>query len=120
MIDLDNASVYRQFDKSGMLDHLHGFPEQCRKAWENVQRFQLPHEYTRISKVVILGMGGSAIGGDFVRRLAIAEGKVPVWVHRDYGLPAFVDDSTLVIASSYSGNTEETLSAFDKSLGANI
>jgi glucose/mannose-6-phosphate isomerase len=117
MVDLDNASVYRQFDKSGMLHHLHGFPEQCRKAWEKVLKFELPHEYTKISNVVIAGMGGSAIGGDIVRRLALAESKVPVWVHRDYGLPAFVDESTLVIASSYSGNTEETLSAFTKSLG---
>jgi glucose/mannose-6-phosphate isomerase len=117
MVDLDNASVYRQFDKSGMLDHLHGFPEQCRKAWEKVLKFELPREYTKISNVVIAGMGGSAIGGDIVRRLALAESKVPVWVHRDYGLPAFVDESTLVIASSYSGNTEETLSAFTKSLG---
>jgi len=117
MVDLDNASVYRQFDKSGMLDHLHGFPEQCRKAWEKVLKFELPREYAKISNVVILGMGGSAIGGDIARRLAMAESKVPVWVHRDYGLPAFVDENTLVIASSYSGNTEETLSAFTKSLG---
>lgn len=117
MVDLDNASVCRQFDKSGMLGHLHGFPEQCRKAWEKVQRFELPREYTEISNVVIAGMGGSAIGGDIVRRLAMTESKLPVWVHRDYGLPAFVDASTLVIASTYSGNTEETLSAFTKSLG---
>jgi len=117
MVDLDNVSVYRQFDKSGMLGHLHGFPEQCQKAWEKAQKFELPREYAKISNVVIAGMGGSAIGGDIVRRLALSESKVPVWVHRDYGLPAFVDDSTLVIASSYSGNTEETLSAFTKSLG---
>jgi len=117
MVDLDDASGYRQFDKSGMLDHLHAFPEQCQMAWEKVQKFELPREYARISNVVILGMGGSAIGGDIVRRLALAESKVPVWVHRDYGLPAFVDESTLIIASSYSGNTEETLSAFTKSLG---
>ena len=117
MVDLDNASPYPQFDKSGMLDHLHEFPEQCQKAWENVQKFHLPHEYTKISNVIIAGMGGSAIGGDIVRRLAMSESKVPVWVHRDYGLPAFVDENTLVIASSYSGNTEETLSSFTKSLG---
>jgi glucose/mannose-6-phosphate isomerase len=117
MIDLDNASVYRQFDKSGMLDHLHEFPEQCHKAWEKVLKFELPREYSKIPNVVIAGMGGSAIGGDIVRQLALAESKVPVWVHRDYGLPAFVDASTLVIASSYSGNTEETLSAFTKALG---
>jgi glucose/mannose-6-phosphate isomerase len=117
MVDLDNASVYRQFDKSGMLNHLHVFPDQCQKAWEKVLKFDLPREYTKISNVVIAGMGGSAIGGDIVRRLALAESKVPVWVHRDYGLPAFVDASTLVIASSYSGDTEETLSAFTKALG---
>ena len=117
MVDLDNASDYRQYDKSGMLNHLHGFPEQCQKAWEKVNRFELPREYSKVSSVVIAGMGGSAIGGDIVRRLALAESKVPVWVHRDYGLPAFVDENTLVIASSYSGNTEETLSAFTASLG---
>ncbi len=116
MVDLDNVSAYRQFDKLGMLNHLHAFPEQCEKAWAKVLRFELPHLHTKISSVVIAGMGGSAIGGDFVRQLAMAESKVPVWVHRDYGLPAFVDNNTLVIASSYSGNTEETLSAFAKSL----
>jgi glucose/mannose-6-phosphate isomerase len=116
MVDLDNASVYRQFDKSGMLNHLHRFPEQCQKAWEKVSKLELPREYTRISNVVIVGMGGSAIGGDIARRLALSESKVPVRVHRDYNLPAFVDETTLVIASSYSGNTEETLSAFTESL----
>ncbi len=116
MVDLDNVSVYRQFDKSGMLDHLHGFPEQCAKAWEKALKFELPREYRKVSNLVIAGMGGSAIGGDIARRLAMPESRVPVWVHRDYGLPAFVDESTLVIASSYSGNTEETLSAFAKAL----
>ena len=116
MVDLDDLPIYRQLDATGMLDHLHQFPEQCRLAWEKVLRFDLPPEYSPVDKVVILGMGGSAIGGDMVRRLALAESKVPVWVHRDYGLPPFVDRNTLVIASSYSGNTEETLSAFTASL----
>ncbi len=116
MTDLDNLQIYRQLDVSGMLDHLHRFPEQCERAWEKVLEFDLPQEYAGIDKVVILGMGGSAIGGGIVRRLALAETRVPVWVHRDYGLPSFVDEGTLVIASSYSGNTEETLSAFAESL----
>ena len=116
MIDLDDLLIYRQLDAAGMLDHLHQFPEQCRLAWERVLKFDLPPEYSPVDKVVILGMGGSAIGGDMVRRLALTESRVPVWVHRDYGLPPFVDRSTLVIASSYSGNTEETLSAFTASL----
>jgi glucose/mannose-6-phosphate isomerase len=116
MVDLDELMIYRRLDASGMLDHLHQFPKQCRLAWERVLKFGLPPEYSSVDKVVILGMGGSAIGGDIVRRLAMAESRVPVWVHRDYGLPPFVDGNTLVIASSYSGNTEETLSAFTASL----
>ncbi len=116
MVDLDNLQIYRQLDASGMLNHLHQFPEQCQQAWERALKLELPREYTRINKVIVLGMGGSAISGEIVRGLVLAEGKVPVWVHQDYGLPSFVDEDTLVIASSYSGNTEETLSAFTESL----
>jgi len=116
MVDLDDLLIYRRLDAAGMLDHMHQFPDQCRLAWEKVLRFALPPEYSPVDKVVILGMGGSAIGGDIARRLALTESRVPVWVHRDYGLPPFVDWNTLLIASSYSGNTEETLSAFTASL----
>lgn len=116
MVDLDDYSAYQRFDKSGMLDHLHGFPEECRKAWEKVLTFKIPREYKRISNVIILGMGGSAIGGDLVRRLALGESGLPVLVNRDYSLPAFANEGSLIIASSYSGNTEETLSAFGGAL----
>lgn len=116
MANLDDPTIYRQIDSSGMLPHLHNFPGQCQQAWEKIMRFDLPREYKGIERVIILGMGGSAIGGDVVRRLALAESKAPVWVHRDYGLPPFLDENTLVIASSYSGDTEETTSAFTQSL----
>jgi glucose/mannose-6-phosphate isomerase len=116
MLNLDNPLTYQQFDRAGMLNHLHEFSKQCQRAWQKVLEFELPREYAKIDKLIILGMGGSAIGGEIVRRLALAESKVPVWVHRDYNLPLFVDEGTLVIASSYSGNTEETLSAFSQAL----
>jgi len=116
MASLDDPAIYRQIDSSGMLSHLHDFPGQCQQAWERIMRFDLPREYKGIERVIILGVGGSAIGGDIVRRLALAESKAPVWVHRDYGLPPFLDENTLVIASSYSGDTEETTSAFTQSL----
>jgi len=79
--------------------------------------FKLPRDYSDINKVVILGMGGSAIGGDLVSNLVASEAKLPIAVHRDYDLPAFVDDKTLVIASSYSGMTEETVSSFEQAVG---
>ena len=116
MIDLDNHQTYQQFDPSGMLEHLHEFPEQCQRAWQRASKFDLPQDYTRINKAIILGMGGSAIGGELVRCLAFLENKPPVWVHRGYDSPPFLDEDTLLIASSYSGNTEETLASFNKSL----
>ncbi|UCG82879.1 MAG: bifunctional phosphoglucose/phosphomannose isomerase, partial [Dehalococcoidia bacterium] len=69
-----------------------------------------------MDKVVILGMGGSAIGGDLLSNLVADESRAFVSVHRGYDLPSFVDSSTLVIASSYSGMTEETLSSFRQAL----
>ncbi len=79
--------------------------------------FTLPADYSRVNKVVIFGVGGSAIGGDLLNSLAIAEAEIPIITHRGYNPPAFVDAQTLVIASSYSGMTEETLSPFRKTLG---
>jgi glucose/mannose-6-phosphate isomerase len=111
MVNLDSLSVHRKYDPSGMLGHLKRFPEQCHSAWSKVMNYGLPSEYGQINKVVILGMGGSAIGGEVVSNLLMSESSVPVWVHRDFDLPKFIDDKTLAIAVSYSGNTEETLSA---------
>jgi glucose/mannose-6-phosphate isomerase len=113
---LESPETYRQLDPSGMLGHLRQFPEQCQRAWHNATDFGYPRDYLKAEKVVIAGMGGSAIGADLVRRLAMLENTLPVWVHRDYGLPPFVDRNTLLIFSSYSGNTEETLSCFNDSL----
>jgi glucose/mannose-6-phosphate isomerase len=119
MINLDDIQIYKRLDPSNMQEHLHGLPQQCRAAWDKARNFQLPEDYANIDKVVILGMGGSAIGGDLVRSLFSSQKKPIVFVSREYELPAFVDDKTLVIASSYSGNTEETLSAFSQALKTN-
>jgi glucose/mannose-6-phosphate isomerase len=99
-----------------MLARIKELPMQCRQSWQAAMDFNLPADFAGVNKVVVLGMGGSAIGGDLVRSLVQSESKIPVIVHRDYGLPAFVDEKTLVIASSYSGNTEETLSGFEPAL----
>jgi glucose/mannose-6-phosphate isomerase len=115
-INLDDSAIYPKLDPEGMLARIKELPSQCRQAWESVMQFTLPDDYRDVNKVVVLGMGGSAIGADLVRTLVQAEAKVPVLVYRDYGLPAFVDVNTLLIASSYSGNTEETLSAFEPAL----
>jgi len=117
--DLDDPQVYKQYDPEGMLTHLHKMPHLCEQAWQMAMNFDLPQDYPQVSKVVILGMGGSAIGGDLVSNLVASEAKLPILVHRDYNLPAFIDSKTLVIASSYSGMTEETLSSFEQALETN-
>jgi glucose/mannose-6-phosphate isomerase len=116
MVNLDDVQVYRRLDPANMLEHLHDLPRQCRTAWHKAKDFELPGDYASIDKVVILGMGGSAIGGSLLRNFVSRLTKPIVFVTRDYDLPAFVDNRTLVIASSYSGNTEETLSAFSQAL----
>jgi len=116
MVNLDDVHVYKRLDPANMLEHLHGLPQQCRAAWHKAKDFNLPQDYADIDKVVVLGMGGSAIGGSLLRNFVSRLTKPVVFVTRDYDLPAFIDERTLVIASSYSGNTEETLSAFSQAL----
>ncbi|HTY82087.1 MAG TPA: bifunctional phosphoglucose/phosphomannose isomerase [Dehalococcoidales bacterium] len=120
--NLDDVKNYQKLDPQNMLARIKELPMQCKEAWRDAMEFKLPRDYTEVDKVVILGMGGSAIGGDLIRSLATYEMKIPVIIHRDYGLPAYVDRKTLLIASSYSGNTEETLSGFEPAMatGAKI
>jgi glucose/mannose-6-phosphate isomerase len=111
--DLDKRHVFCKTDPRDMLARISELPQQCRDAWANAQNLQWPAEYRQAEAVVILGMGGSAIGGDLLRTLLESECPVPITVNRDYTVPAFVNGRTLAIASSYSGDTEETLAALE-------
>jgi glucose/mannose-6-phosphate isomerase len=113
---LDDPRTFKRYDPEGMRNHLHRLPQLCQQAWQMALSFKLPPDYADIDKVLVLGMGGSAIGGDLAASLAQAEARLPVIVCRGYELPAFTDARTLVIASSYSGNTEETLASFERAL----
>lgn len=89
-----------------MIDDIRAYPRLAREGWETGEGISL----RSFDNVVFLGMGGSGIVGDVVKSLL---GKFPVCVVKDYVVPEFVGERTLVFAVSYSGNTEETLSAFD-------
>ena len=118
-IDLDNELAMRALDPNDMLGWVERFPEQVADAWARADKLDLPVSYRGKKHIVILGMGGSAIGGDLLAALMASRSSVPVSVVRGYDLPAWVDDETLVIASSYSGNTEETLTLFQEALKRN-
>src|SRR2546430_12487989 len=105
-----------------MLTKVKGLPLQIRGAWKIAQAATLPPAYGDVRNITILGMGGSAIGGEFAGALLADDLKVPLNVHRDYGIPGYIGRDSLVIASSFSGNKEETLSGFQeaKQSGAQI
>jgi glucose/mannose-6-phosphate isomerase len=115
-VDLDRPETYRAVDGGDMLAHLEGLPAQLEEAWRLASAFQAPPALRDADAIVVTGMGGSAIGADLVRGLCADQLRVPLVVWRDYGLPAFVGQRTLVIASSNSGGTEETLSAVERAL----
>ena len=98
-------------DPEDMKKAIYSFADNLRDAMAIGQQVSLTSTYTKIENVVVAGMGGSAIGGDVNRMLLRDELKVPIYVSRNYHVPAWANARTLVIASSYSGGTEETLSA---------
>jgi glucose/mannose-6-phosphate isomerase len=113
---LDDTKAIARVDAGGMLAAVRELPAQCRAAWEMARDLKLPGQYRSIDRIVIFGMGGSAISGDFFRAVLARECAVPVFNIRGYEMPPYVDERTLVIASSFSGETEEVLSAFGQAL----
>ncbi len=94
-----------------MASYLWGLPEQFEAGLDRT--ISLPPKYKReYRNILITGLGGSAIGGDILRTYAQNRVNIPVLVNRDYDVPAFIGGDSLVLAASYSGNTEETLSAY--------
>lgn len=117
-MDLDDLDRFKQLDTLNMLGEIDNLPKQLANAYELGMRLDLP-AWKDIKQVVIAGMGGSAIGADLLASYSSSLSRVPMVVHRDYGLPLFAaGQDTLVICSSHSGNTEETLNAFDAAIKA--
>jgi len=110
-MNLDDLDHFRALDTQNFLRDIDTLPDQVAQAWALGSGYRLPDDYRQVKQVVITGMGGSAIGGTLAQALVAGECSVPISVVRDYRLPAYVGPDTLVIGSSHSGNTEETLSA---------
>lgn len=109
-MSLDAIDLAR-LDPGGMLREVADSPQQWRDALDHALAGPPPRLPDRIGAVVVVGMGGSGIAGDVAATFARERGTVPVIASKDYDLPAFVGATTLVIAVSYSGDTEETLAA---------
>ena len=108
---LDDPATYDSLDPSGIRLRIAGLPQQCRDAWREAMAWDLPASLRTPRRVIVVGMGGSAIGADIVAEVASARSAVPVEVRRGPE-PPHTDPDTLLIACSYSGDTSEVLAAF--------
>ncbi|MBC8464240.1 MAG: bifunctional phosphoglucose/phosphomannose isomerase [Bacteroidetes bacterium] len=97
-----------------MNDYIAAFTDHLTEALQIGRSTQLTTCHKEFRNILICGLGGSGIGGTIVADLVASEVNIPICATKDYSIPNFVNEHTLVIASSYSGNTEETLFALEK------
>jgi len=115
-MDLDNLARYREIDQADMLTHMIGLPAQLDSAWRMGLQNPLP-DIENPQAIILAGMGGSAIGADLLVSYLSGILSIPVLVLREYTLPGWAKGKqVLVVASSHSGNTEETLSVYEQAL----
>jgi glucose/mannose-6-phosphate isomerase len=108
---LDAPATYERFDPMAFGDLLLGLPAQSEAAWALGEEWAIPSRFNQIDRTVIFGIGGSAAGGDIIAALAAISSRTSVQVVRGYTSPV-VNGNTLAVASSFSGDTAETIAAF--------
>jgi glucose/mannose-6-phosphate isomerase len=111
MHTLDDPATFA-LDQHGMLGHVAAVGTELTRAWRASAELELPSGARSATALVLAGIGGSATAGDYFAALCAPSARIPVIVVRGPELPAFVGPRTLVVACSYSGNTEETLAAY--------
>lgn len=111
---LDQPEDIRKLDKHNLLGSIMSLPDQIADAWDSCKKVNFPDSYVSTKNVIISGMGGSALGSLVIKRLYQKELTVPFEVYSHYHLPGYVGSDSLVLLSSYSGSTEETLAAADE------
>lgn len=112
MTILDNLERLRGVDPSGMSRHMENLPRQLEEALAIGRDAPLNLSGEDLSSIVVCGMGGSAIGGEIAKGCLGDRLPVPFEIIRGYSVPAYIGPATLAVVSSYSGDTEEALSAY--------
>lgn len=103
-------------NNDAVLKSIEFLPDQCQTAWKSAQAIKFPSQYSAVKNIVVCGMGGSRFTPLTVKYLYPDKLALPYEIIDDYNLPAYVDQNTLVILSSYSGTTEEVLSCGGQAL----
>jgi glucose/mannose-6-phosphate isomerase len=109
-LPLDDVEEIRRIDKSNMLQFSIEAARHYREAAKVSEKIVV--NYPKPENVIVAGMGGSAIGGELLKDYARSQAPIPIEVNKDYQLPAYASQLSLVVVVSYSGDTEESLSAF--------
>lgn len=97
-----------------MRDLVKDFPNHMRDAFSIAEKYRWTASKDNFQNIVVSGLGGSGIGGTIVSQILSSSLEIPFVVNKTYGIPELVNSKTLFVASSYSGNTEETLEAVEK------
>lgn len=119
MINLDSQTEIEKFDTGKILASIRMLPDQIEQAWEEIKNIDIPRKCPMANNVVICGMGGSALGGRIIDSLLEDRVRLPIEINTAYNIPNYVNKNSLVILTSYSGNTEETLSAAHMAVAKN-
>jgi len=108
---LDQDSTYKKLDHHQVYASILGLKNQVDQTWIELSHLTLKNEFKDIRDIAVCGMGGSALGGRIIRSLDQYILNLPLEVVTNYRLPNYINQNSLVILVSYSGNTEETISA---------
>ncbi|GAG94380.1 unnamed protein product, partial [marine sediment metagenome] len=108
---LNSREAVAKVDKSNVLGSIEQLGDQVQHVWEIAEKIEIDSSYQDVNNIVVAGMGGSALGTDVIQSVFSDEIKLPITIVPHYEMPNFVNEKTLVIASSYSGNTEEAIAA---------
>ena len=109
MINLDNHDEIKKLDKENVYASVEELSKQCVHAWGDASKISVPESYKKINKIIMTGMGGSGLGARIIESVYGLNLKYPLVRLNDYNLPNWVDEQTLVICSTFSGTTEETI-----------
>lgn len=113
---LDDLKCIKQLDTGHSYESIKNLSKQCQAAWNDVASLDLPSSFSTASSIIFSGMGGSSYGGRIIKNLYFDKVNVPVDIISDYHLPGYANKESLVIAASYSGSTEETISCINDAL----
>ena len=111
-MNINDKKSFEKLDKHGVAKSIELLPDQIRQVLDDSRLIKIPKEYGKITQIVVSGMGGSTLGAYITRSAFGDKIKVPISILSGYKLPAYVDENTLFVLSSYSGNTEEPLSTY--------